>query len=117
MAKSNSSLLIARVAMQIAGDWGPLTTYTSRRGQIVVFPKAPPTSPPSPRQLTERQRFRNAAAAWWALTAAKRDAWLLAARRAHLSIGGYNLWLWYLNNPQDTSIIRTVERQSGISLL
>lgn len=104
------------VGFRPTGDLGDLTAYTSTQGKVVWFPKSPPLKPASPRQLFQRQRFRNVGLAWRALNAATRADWMNAARRAHLYLNGYLLFLVWQMLP-DRAAIRTIERQSGITLL
>jgi len=98
------------------GDFGPLTGYTSKRGKAVWYMKAPPKTPPTGWQRLQRWRFRLAALAWNSLTSSQRADWLLAAPKARLNITGYNLFIWY-QLMRETPVIRTVERQSGVTLL
>jgi len=98
------------------GDLADLTAYTSVRNKTVWFIKAPPLEPASPRQLRQRQHFRNAAIGWRALREETREDWRRAARRAHLDLCGYTLYLVWLLCP-DLSSIRTIERLSGITLV
>lgn len=98
------------------GDLGPLTAYTSRRHGTVWFPKAPPTTPPSLKQLHQRDRFRLAAEAWKEQTDETRNRWHAACRRAGLYVHGYNLWVWF-HLTQRLQHLRTIERQSHVSLL
>lgn len=93
-----------------------MTAWTTRRNRTVWIDKAPPLNPPSPLQIQFRNQFRLAAAAWRALTPAKRAAWLRAAKKAYLYITGYNLFIWYQRTKDDASI-QTIERQTGESLL
>lgn len=98
------------------GDLADLTAYTSARGKVVWFKKAPPLKPPSPRQVHQRLIFGNAARGWKLLTEATRNAWINAAHRAHLHLSGYLLYMvWSLL--RDRATIRTIERQSGVDLL
>jgi hypothetical protein len=54
--------------------------------------------------------------AWNALTDAERDQWHLAEVRSPLNITGYNLYVyWSLSG--DDAAIRTIERQTGTTLL
>lgn len=103
------------IGLRPTGDLGPLTGYTSKRGKPVWFLKAPPKTPPTFWQTSQRNTFRLAADYWRDLSPQQRQAWLDAAKRARLNIGGYNLWLWY-QLTKDRATIRTVERQSGITL-
>lgn len=104
------------LSMSTQGDLGALTMYTSQRGKLVIFPRAPPLNPPSLEQARQRQQFNATAIAWWSLTNEQRTAWKTAAIRAHLRITGYNLWTyWRLTGDKPT--IETIERQAAISLL
>jgi len=98
------------------GDIGPWTFYTSRRNHLVYFVKAPPLEPPSPMQTRQRNRFRNAGYAWQSLPPAARARWLLAAKRARLAVGGYNLFTHYFTKHDDATI-QTVERLTGLRLI
>jgi len=98
------------------GDLGGMTAWTNQRGRVVWIDKSPPLNPPSVLQQQFRDQFRLAATAWRAMPAERRAAWLLAARRAHLYITGYNLWVWF-QRTNDAETIRTIERQTHLSLL
>jgi hypothetical protein len=98
------------------GDLGPYTFYTSKRKGLVFFVKAPPTTPPTSLQLSRRNRWRLFAWAWSALTPEQRGKWSSAAHRASLRISGYNLWIFWCETG-DRPAIRTVEKQSGVTLL
>lgn len=98
------------------GDLGPFTFYTSKRKGLIWYDKAPPTCPPTPLQLLQRGRWATAAAAWTQQTPATRASWNLAAARAHLRIGGLNLWMYHRLS-FDEGAIRTIESQTGLTLL
>jgi len=98
------------------GDLGPYTIYTTRRRGVVWFPRSPPKQPPNYLQRRHRNKWRFAARAWSASTIAIRQAWSNAARLARLTISGYNLFIFY-EVTKNRSIIETVERQTGITLL
>lgn len=95
------------------GDLGPLTTYTSDRGALVVFPRSSPLNPPSAQQLQMRQLFALTAATWRNLTQEQRNAWNELSRRTRLRVTGYNLFTWY-QRTQDRETIATIARQAGI---
>ncbi len=98
------------------GDLGPLTAYTSRRHGNVWFQKSPPQKPPSIHQVRQRDRFRFAARAWRNLDEKIRQNWQTAARLCHLTVHGYSLFLyWQLT--RNRAAIRTIERQSHVTLL
>jgi len=100
----------------IQGDIDGLTLYVSSRGKVVAFLRAPPHKPPSQDQVTMRNRWRAAGAAWAAIPAGQRDNWLLAAKQARLRITGYNLWVFWITR-HDPAPIRTIERLTGLPLL
>lgn len=110
------SKILSIVGFGPTGDLGPLTGYTSKRGKPVWFVKAPPKTPPSRWQRRERNRFRLIATLWTNLTKAQRENWRAAATAARLTITGYNLFVWY-QYTMDHAVIRTIEHQSGITLL
>ena len=98
------------------GDIGPFTMYTSQRGRPVWFPKSPPLSPPSIRQVSQRNAWRTAALLWRSTPPLEKANWKRAARKVHLKITAYNLFMyWSTTNRRD--IIATIERNSGIKLL
>lgn len=109
-------LLFRVLGWNTQGDLGPYTFYTSKRQGLVWFPKSPPKKPPSSDQVHQRNRFRAAAAAWRSLPQPQREAWELASKRAHLSCHGYNLFVYYQLR-KDVAAIRTIERQTGVTLL
>ncbi len=98
------------------GDLGPYTLYTDRRQSLVIFLKAPPRTPPSWRQKAQRNRFRQAASLWNALSPDRRKAWQLATDRAHLALTGYDLFI-YFTLKNDRPAIQTIERQTHVKLL
>jgi hypothetical protein len=116
MALSGPPLIPAMIGLTVQGDLGGWTFYTSKRGQIVFYPQAPPLNPASYDQAHYRNRFRASAQQWRQLSLASKRAWTTVAHHASLTITGYNLWTaWYMTN--DTNMIRTLERQTHIDLL
>jgi len=114
MAKPRSGIL-PLIGWRVSGDMGPYTFYTSRRGNVVYFPKAPPLNPPSQQQLEQRAKFIAAASAWKELNQYQQGQWQLAATKAGCICTGYNLFVHYIATPT-TAYIDTVSRQSGITL-
>lgn len=108
--------LLNYLGFRPTGDLGPLTGYTSKQAQLVWFLKAPPTCPPSPQQISLRNRFRMVAMAWKAMPAAAREQWRSAERRGGLNITGYNLFTWW-STVGDDATIRTIERQTDTNLI
>jgi len=115
MARQRASLWNF-LALDIQGDVADYTCYVSRRGDVVYFPKMPPEVPKSTSQEYRRELFRLAAAAWQQKTKADKARWEKATKAASLKLTGYNLWtFWYVT--EDEPVIRTIERQTGITLL
>jgi len=113
--KINDTLL-RFLGMNTQGDVGPWTFYTSKRNGLVWFVKAPPLEPPSRLQTKQRNRFRLVAAVWRSLGSQRREVWKVACERAYLQITPYNFFTYYLMSG-DEHAVRTVENQSGTSLL
>lgn len=111
-----TSNILCILGWRPTGDLDGLTAYTSKRGKVVWFLKAPPTCPPTMWQISQRNKFRCIAAAWKALTAEAREQWHLAEVRGYLNITGYNLFTWWCIH-RDDAIIRTIERQTGTNLI
>lgn len=116
MADQPAENLFNLLGFNVAGDMGPLTFYTSKRGKLTWFAKAPPTSPPTDWQIRQRNKFRLAAAVWSHMEPSEHQQWDLAASRASLCMTGYNLWVHFALI-KDTSTIRTIERQTQTSLI
>lgn len=111
-----TSPVLTLCGMGPTGDLGPLTGYTSKRGKPVWFLKAPPKTPATGWQQKQRNMFRLIARLWHSLTPQQRKDWLAAAVAAGLNITGYNLFVWY-QHTLDQAVIKTIEHQSGITLL
>lgn len=103
------------LGLNIQGDIGPYTMYTSQRGQMVCFPRVPPLNPPSPIQEALRDVFRQWAEAWSTLSRAEKAAWATLAWRCNLGITGYNLFCHYARSPNYQSLI-ALERRAGITV-
>lgn len=116
MQIATDTKLLNYLGIQPTGDLGPLTGYTTQRGRGVWYLKAPPKTPATGWQRQQRNRFRMIALLWRQLQPAQRSDWLRAAKAAGLTITGYNLFVWYQYS-LDHDAIRTVERQSQITLL
>lgn len=100
----------------ISGDFGDLSMFRGHQCQVIVYAKTWPDRPPSAEQLAHRALYKAAADAWRLLTPDAREQWHLAARRASLTMHGYNLWLhWKLTGDDQT--IATLERQTNTTLL
>lgn len=97
----------------VKGDLADLTLYTDRLGRKVWFPKAPPTTAPTPLQQIQRNRFKSAQRAWAALTLVQKAQLEDAANALSLSMTGQNLYIC-LALRCDESLILTLRRQSGV---
>lgn len=95
------------------GDLGPFTTYTSKQGKLVYFPRAIPKEPASPDQIINRNAFRAIAQEWRLLPEHKRQAWSRLAYAAYQRVTGYNLFT-YEHFTADTSIVNTLITRTGI---
>lgn len=111
-----SSNVLSILGWRPTGDLGGLTAYTSKRGKVVWFLKAPPTCPPTDWQIHQRNVFRLIAMAWQGLSDAAREQWHLAEVRGRLNITGYNLFTWW-SITHDNATIRTIEHQTNTSLI
>ncbi len=98
------------------GDLGPWTFYTDKRKGLVYFVKSPPLEPPSLLQTSVRNAVRLSAYTWRSLSEVQRSNWELAAKRAHLQIHGYNLFVFWILRKEDAAI-HTIERLSNIQLI
>jgi len=104
------------MGLRPTGDFGPWTFYTDKRGTPVWFIKAPPTSPPTARQLFVRAKLGDFARHWTQQTKQTKMNWERATKRTSLKMTGYNLFQWWLWHNK-RKVIETIERQSGIQLL
>lgn len=115
MAQQLPENLFNLMGLHLGGDLGPLTFYKSKRGKLVWFDKAPPTTPPSWRQTSQRSLFRAAAQCWRLCTPEQRQQYELAARKASLCMTGYNLFV-HLKLKPDPNLQRTIESQTNTVL-
>jgi len=113
--KTGTNKMLTLIGLKVQGDLGPITCYTSKHNRVVWYLKAPPLEPPTWLQKNVMNTFRYVADAWNAMIQSDRDLWNDAVRLAHLRITGYNLFT-YLHVTGDEEAIRTIERQSGITL-
>jgi len=98
------------------GDLGPYTFYTSSRKRLVVFPKTWPKDPATYHQTLYRNRWRHAALRWQSLPAEVRLRWKVMARRANLTITGYNLYIVYILG-KGTKTVETIQRQTRLNVI
>lgn len=97
------------------GDIGPWTFYTSTRGRLVFFPKTYPKDPATYHQTLYRNKWRHAGLRWQLLDQTTKDLWELAAKRNHLTVSGFNLFIFYILG-NHTKYIETIERISNVDL-
>ena len=97
------------------GDLGPFTIYTAQNRKPVWYIKAPPTAPPTDRQVFVRETMKANAISWTKLRQADRDTWELATKRCRLKLCGYALWQWYQWH-HNRHALRTIELQSRLNL-
>lgn len=103
------------LGLVVSGDLADMTIYTMKNGTKVFFEKAPPKEPPSPDQLTIRNRWRQAATGWKQLGEEGQRLWRLATTRAHARFTAYNIWVSLFVRP-DPSAFQTLQNISGITL-
>lgn len=108
--------LLQFLGFRATGDLGPFTFYTTKKGNTVFFPKAPPTCPPSDRQIIQRTKFRLIARFWKQIPATKRAAWELATIKLRLRLTGFDLFTWY-HTAGDRQTIATIERLANLTLI
>lgn len=104
------------LGFRVQGDIDGITCYRKMNGAIIWFPQAPPRTPPSALQVLQRAKWRTYLDDWAAFTDDIRQAWLDLATDAHLRIHGLNLYIWWRSSLDDPAI-RTLERQTGITVL
>jgi len=100
----------------VSGDIGDLTIYTDRFGRKTAYPISYPNKPPSPLQIIQRNRFRDAQAQWSTLTTAQRAAYELAVNRASLCMTGQNLYI-SIALKASWGTLETIAKQTGVSLV
>lgn len=98
------------------GDLGPFTFYTSRRGRLVFFPKSWPKDPATFHQTLYRNRWKHAAIRWRGLSQDLRRDWERMAKRAHLTISGYNLFMFYILG-KGTKVVETIQRVAHMNVI
>jgi hypothetical protein len=107
--------ILTMLGWNSTGDVGPWTLYTAKDHGLVFYARVPALNPASPGQKYMRTQWELAAAAWQALSKAQRTAYESASKKLSLRITGYNLYL-YQRTTGDRATIRTIERQTGLTL-
>ncbi len=77
------------------GDFGPFTIYTAKNRKPISYIKAPPTAPPTARQVFVRERLKDIATWWAAQTKETKDLWERVSKKARLRMSGYALFQWW----------------------
>lgn len=108
--------LLRFLGFNSSGDLGPWTFYTAKNQALVWYIKAPPLEPPSVLQESQRNAFRLAGYAWRTLSTQEQNKWETVSLQTHLSITGYNLFVFWILRREDAAI-ETLERLSGIRLI
>jgi hypothetical protein len=102
------------MGLQVAGDFGDVSIYTSMKGQKVVYPFSPPKEPKTAKQLGQRSRFKAACINWQTLSQTEKDDFERVSLALSLPLTGFNLWVSAsLRADRD---LTALERQSGITL-
>jgi hypothetical protein len=115
MAAQTNTALHALLGLVQWGDIGPLTTYRSRQGRLVIFQKTWPDKPATPPQIACRDSMTACGWAWRAMAPHLRQLWHQVARKCQCPGHGYNVWVhWRFK--QRLTYIRTLEHQAGIQL-
>lgn len=114
--KLRQPTLLQFLGFRATGDLGPFTFYTTKKGNTVFFPKAPPTTPPSYQQIQQRSKFRTISQFWQHHSAQKKAAWELATIKLRLRLTGFDLFTWY-HTVGDRQTIATIERLANLTLL
>jgi len=104
------------LGFKVQGDIGPITCYTSKKGKIVWYLKAPPKEPPSEHQTMNRIAWAESAIMWRMLDPEERTVWKEIARRANLRITGFNLFTYYQMTKDIRPIITACDK-AEMSLL
>lgn len=108
--------ILSFIGFNPTGDFAAWTIYTSRRRGVVWFSKSPPKKAPSYKQVHQRDRFRAVASLWRRLLPTERQKWARACARAHLSLSGYCLYVFW-QTKRDILTIRTIERLAHVTLV
>jgi hypothetical protein len=98
--------------LNMQGDIGGFTTYVSQRRQLVVFPKSPPKTKPSPAQVHARNAFRAAGESWGCLSDYTKNVFKDFVKRTGAYGGGFVIWLIYTLK-LNLEILKLIERIVG----
>jgi hypothetical protein len=108
--------MLGWLGLRVSGDVADFTFYTNRRGKVVFFLFAPPNTPPSAAQTSKRNAMARIAGNWRLIPGPQRANWRRACLKLHLEVVGFGLF-FHLAVKKDLATIRTIERQSNLTLL
>jgi hypothetical protein len=103
------------LGLYVAGDIADYTFYTTKRGNVVGYPKSPPCKPPTDAQLRQRKRFQMAQRNWHFESAATQAAWELMVHRCNLDMTGQNAYI-SLSLVPESDKLATLNRKAKTSL-
>ncbi|NIS83042.1 MAG: hypothetical protein GTO14_23215 [Anaerolineales bacterium] len=103
------------LGVTVKGDLAGHTVYTDRYNRKVFYVKAPPTTPPTPMQVCQRQRFTQAVECWNTLALEQKAEWERLSLTASLPMTGHNVFM-HVALTGDFTTLATLERQTGITV-
>jgi hypothetical protein len=103
------------LGLYVAGDLGPLTIYTNKRGKIVWYPRSPPKEPPTSAQLLQRQRFAYAQHLWSTQSKQVKADWETAMKRMALDMTGQNAFM-SISLRNDHDAVARINHRTGLNL-
>jgi hypothetical protein len=107
--------LVPSLGLYPAGDLGELTLYTDRDRQVVCYPRAPPTRPPTFMQQRQRRIWSAAAESWRTEPAEIKTNWDKLCRRNGIPLSGHQLYMRLKTTIQRESLTVLAAR-AGIAL-
>jgi hypothetical protein len=106
---------VSAIGMVVSGDLAGMTIYTDRFCRKVWFPQAPPCEPPSPMQVKQRWRFKQAMANWVAQSDQVKADWEAITLKASLVMTGHNLWI-HVSLRMAYQLLSTLSHQTGVTV-
>lgn len=99
----------------VAGDVGPFTCWTTKRGKTVFIRRAPPDKPPSEIQLQQRLRFRKSFQQWKAEPEEIKAKWKALVSYGGWCLSAHNLYMSLAMNPEP-ELFKTWTEKAGIEM-
>gem|GEM_PF-6714551 len=90
----------AQLNFGVAGDVGPFTCWTTKRGKAVFIRRAPPDKPPSEKQKQQRLRFRMAYQHWKAEPEEVKQKWRALVNFGGWCLSAHNMYMSLCMNPE-----------------